>query len=316
MNKTINSNMKYYLAPMMGYTDCYLRNLAEKLYGDSIQTFSEMIVDKAIIHNEINIIQKHFLNNNKSAIQIAGSDPQEITQAINIINKIELIQHVNFNLGCPSSRVQENMLGLALTQNQDLVKKCLEKIMEFKGDISVKCRLGLGLEEDKNYIFNYLNLFSNLGIKEVFVHCRNGVLNLDTKKNRTIPKINYNLFLECKKNFPKLKLIPNGEIDNKETFDLLIENDVSDFMIGRQFAKDLTFLEKFSIYKIKDKQISIGKFFNEIKDYKFLNLNLIKKSLFTILTNIPNAKNVRNNISKFQDIDSLEEYFVDSKIWN
>ena len=60
MNKTINSNMKYYLAPMMGYTDCYLRNLAEKLYGDSIQTFSEMIVDKAIIHNEINIIQKHF----------------------------------------------------------------------------------------------------------------------------------------------------------------------------------------------------------------------------------------------------------------
>ena len=42
------------------------------------------------------------------------------------------------------------MLGLALTQNQDLVKKCLEKIMEFKGDISVKCRLGLGLEEDKN----------------------------------------------------------------------------------------------------------------------------------------------------------------------
>ena len=55
--------MKYYLAPMMGYTDCYLRNLAEKLYGDNIQTFSEMIVDKAIIHNEINIIQKHFLKN-------------------------------------------------------------------------------------------------------------------------------------------------------------------------------------------------------------------------------------------------------------
>ena len=77
--------MKYYLAPMMGYTDCYLRNLAEKLYGDNIQTFSEMIVDKAIIHNEINIIQKHFLKNNKSAIQIAGSDPQEITQAINSI---------------------------------------------------------------------------------------------------------------------------------------------------------------------------------------------------------------------------------------
>ena len=56
--------MKYYLAPMMGYTDCYLRNLAENLYGDRIQTFSEMIVDKAIIYNDIKTIQKHFLKNN------------------------------------------------------------------------------------------------------------------------------------------------------------------------------------------------------------------------------------------------------------
>lgn len=308
--------MKYYLAPMMGYTDCYLRNLAENLYGDSIQTFSEMIVDKAIIYNDIKTIQKHFLKNNKSAIQIAGSDPQEIQQAIDILNKIELIQHVNFNLGCPSSRVQENMLGLALTQNQDLVKKCLEKIMKYNGSFSVKCRLGLGLDEDKNYINSYLNLFLNLGIKEVFIHCRNGVLNLDTKKNRTIPKINYDLFLECKKNFPKLKLIPNGEINNKETFDFLIHNNVFDFMIGRQFAKDLIFLEKLSLHKIKDKQLSISNFFKDIKDYKFLNLNLIKKSLFTILTNMPNAKNIRNDISKLKDIDTLNEYFVDPSIWN
>ena len=308
--------MKYYLAPMMGYTDCYLRNLAENLYGDSIQTFSEMIVDKAIIYNDIKTIQKHFLKNNKSAIQIAGSDPQEIQQAIDILNKIELIHHVNFNLGCPSSRVQENMLGLALTQNQDLVKKCLEKIMKYNGSFSVKCRLGLGLDEDKNYINSYLNLFLNLGIKEVFVHCRNGVLNLDTKKNRTIPKINYDLFLECKKNFPKLKLIPNGEINNKETFDFLIHNNVFDFMIGRQFAKDLIFLEKLSLHKIKDKQLSISNFFKDIKDYKFLNLNLIKKSLFTILTNMPNAKNIRNDISKLKDIDTLNEYFVDPSIWN
>ena len=308
--------MKYYLAPMMGYTDCYLRNLAENLYGDSIQTFSEMIVDKAIIYNDIKTIQKHFLKNNKSAIQIAGSDPQEIQQAIDILNKIELIQHVNFNLGCPSSRVQENMLGLALTQNQDLVKKCLEKIMKYNGSFSVKCRLGLGLDEDKNYINSYLNLFLNLGINEVFVHCRNGVLNLDTKKNRTIPKINYDLFLECKKNFPKLKLIPNGEINNKETFDFLIHNNVFDFMIGRQFAKDLIFLEKLSLHKIKDKQLSISNFFKDIKDYKFLNLNLIKKSLFTILTNMPNAKNIRNDISKLKDIDTLNEYFVDPSIWN
>ena len=58
------SPMNYHLAPMMGYTDCYFRLLAEKLYKSNITTFSEMIVDKAIIHNEIKTIDKHFLANN------------------------------------------------------------------------------------------------------------------------------------------------------------------------------------------------------------------------------------------------------------
>ena len=53
--------MNYYLAPMMGYTDCYFRSLIENIYGNRILTFSEMIVDKAIIHNEIKTISKHFL---------------------------------------------------------------------------------------------------------------------------------------------------------------------------------------------------------------------------------------------------------------
>ena len=91
--------MNYYLAPMMGYTDCYFRSLIENIYGNRVLTFSEMIVDKAIIHNEIKTISKHFLEKNKSAIQIAGSDPQEIKRTINILNRIDIIKHVNFNLG-------------------------------------------------------------------------------------------------------------------------------------------------------------------------------------------------------------------------
>ena len=99
--------MKYYLAPMMGYSDCYLRCLADNIYEENITTFSEMIVDKAIIHNEIKTLEKHFLKTNRSAIQIAGSDPKEIKESIQKLNQIEYIKHLNFNLGCPSSRVQE-----------------------------------------------------------------------------------------------------------------------------------------------------------------------------------------------------------------
>ena len=96
------------------------------------------------------------------------------------------------------------MLGLALTQNYDLVKKCLFELINYKHEVSVKCRLGLGMNEDKNYIFSYLNLFKDIGIKKVFIHCRNGVLNLDTKKKiEQFHKLTMNYFWSVQKNFLK-----------------------------------------------------------------------------------------------------------------
>ena len=314
MNKRIFS-MNYYLAPMMGYTDCYFRSLIENIYGNRVLTFSEMIVDKAIIHNEIKTISKHFLEKNKSAIQIAGSDPQEIKRTINILNRIDIIKHVNFNLGCPSSRVQENMLGLALTQNYDLVKKCLFELINYKHEVSVKCRLGLGMNEDKNYIFSYLNLFKDIGIKKVFIHCRNGVLNLDTKKNRTIPQINYELFLECSKKFPEMELIPNGEVNNLDTFNSFKSKNINKYMIGRQFAKDALFLEKLKLEKINDKTSLVLDSIKELDNYKYLNINLLKKSLFTLINNISNSKGIKKDISIIDNTKDLLNYFERKIIW-
>ncbi len=314
MNKRIFS-MNYYLAPMMGYTDCYFRSLIENIYGNRVLTFSEMIVDKSIIHNEIKTISKHFLEKNKSAIQIAGSDPQEIKRTINILNRIDIIKHVNFNLGCPSSRVQENMLGLALTQNYDLVKKCLFELINYKHEVSVKCRLGLGMNEDKNYIFSYLNLFKDIGIKKVFIHCRNGVLNLDTKKNRTIPQINYELFLECSKKFPEMELIPNGEVNDLETFNSFKSKNINKYMIGRQFAKDALFLEKLKLEKINDKTSLVSDSIKELDNYKYLNINLLKKSLFTLINNISNSKGIKKDISIIDNTKDLLNYIERKIIW-
>ena len=307
--------MNYYLAPMMGYTDCYFRSLIENIYGNRVLTFSEMIVDKAIIHNEVKTISKHFLEKNKSAIQIAGSNPQEIKRTINILNRIDIIKHVNFNLGCPSSRVQENMLGLALTQNYDLVKKCLFELINYKHEVSVKCRLGLGMNEDKNYIFSYLNLFKDIGIKKVFIHCRNGVLNLDTKKNRTIPQINYELFLECSKKFPEMELIPNGEVNNLDTFNSFKSKNINKYMIGRQFAKDALFLEKLKLEKINDKTSLVLDSIKELDNYKYLNINLLKKSLFTLINNISNSKGIKKDISIIDNTKDLLNYIERKIIW-
>ena len=282
--------MIFHVAPMMGYTDYYFRNLLHFLYGDRIKTYSEMIVDKAIIHNTNNILNKHFCYSNRSVLQIAGSNPKEIKECIKIIDEIPYIKEINFNLGCPSSRVQENNLGLSLTQYPEIVENCLEQLIKSKKKISVKCRLGLGLKEDQKYIDNFILLFKKYNINKIIIHCRNGVLTFNTKNNRKIPNINYELFFKCKKKYSDLILIPNGEINNQDIINYFSNNLVKEVMIGRKFSEDPLFLNYNEILQIEDIGLSISNYLDFIQKYPIFKINLLIKSLLPLFNNLKDSK--------------------------
>ena len=309
--------MIFHVAPMMGYTDYYYRNLIHFLYGKKVITYSEMIVDKAIIFNTSKILTKHFCSLNKSIIQIAGSDPREISECVDIINNIPYISEINFNLGCPSSRVQENRLGLSLTQYPEQVNKCLEEISKSKKVISVKCRLGLGLQEDQDYIYSFLNMFKNHNINKVIIHCRNGILNLNTKKNRTIPKINYELFFKCLKDFPNIQLIPNGEINNAEIINNFSMYKIDEVMIGRKFAEEPLFLHNKRIIDVKDIDTKILNYLSFILKYPIVKKNLIQKSLLALFANLDDSKKYKKKIQNSKTIDDIRSIFEKRDIiWN
>jgi len=309
--------MIFHVAPMMGYTDYYFRNLMHFLYEDKVRTYSEMIVDKAIIFNTEKTLTKHFCTLNKSVIQIAGSNPNEISQCLKIINNIPYISEINFNLGCPSSRVQENKLGLALTQYPEEVHNCLKEFSKSKKIVSVKCRLGLGLDEDQDYIYNFLEMFKSNNITKVIIHCRNGVLNLNTKKNRTIPKINYQLFFKCLKDFPNIKLIPNGEIGNIDTINNFSNNNIKDVMIGRKFFDESLFLHNNRIIEIHDIDTKVLNYLSFMLQYPIVKKNLIQKSLLTLLTNLKDSKKYKKKILNAQTIDEILSIFERREIiWN
>ena len=48
-------------------------------------------------------------------------------------------------------------------------------------------------------------------------------------------------------------------------------------MIGRQFANDLLFIEKLGLIEIDNKIKIISDYLDNFEDYKYLNLNLLKK---------------------------------------
>ena len=76
------------------------------------------------------------------------------------------------------------------------------------------------------------------------------------------------------------------------------------------------FLEKLDLENVKKKTASIINTINELEHYKYLNINLLKKSIFTALSNISNSKKVKKEISVIDNYSGLLNYFERNAIWS
>ena len=86
-------------------------------------------------------------------------------------------------------------------------------------EISIKCRTGVDDKDNYNFLKNFIALTSEAGCKVFFVHARKAHLKgLSPKQNRTIPKLEYEKVYKLKNDFPHLKIILNGGINNLNNF--------------------------------------------------------------------------------------------------
>jgi tRNA-dihydrouridine synthase len=87
-------------------------------------------------------------------------------------------------------------------------------------------------------------------------------------------------------------------------------------MIGRQFANDLLFIEKLGLIEIDNKIQIISDYLDNFEDYKYLNLNLLKKTIFTLLSKVNGAKKIKKDISEADNIIKVKKIFESNQIWN
>ena len=94
------------VAPMMDCTDkheIYFLSLISK----NIHLYTEMIVANAIIRGDRNKLLSFKKISNPVTLQIGGSNPTELAEACKISEDYGY-REINFNLGCPSKKVQKN----------------------------------------------------------------------------------------------------------------------------------------------------------------------------------------------------------------
>ena len=232
---------RFSVAPMMDWTDRHYR-YAARLLSKHALLYTEMVTTGALLHGDAERFLAHNPAEYPLALQLGGSDPQALAACAKMAEQTGY-QEVNLNVGCPSDRVQNNMIGACLMGHPQLVADCVQAMQEAVDiPVTVKHRIGINGRETYEQLCEFVSTVSNVGCQSFTVHARIAILEgLSPKENREIPPLRYDVAAQLKQDFPDLEFILNGGIqtlaqcqEHLETFDGV--------MLGRAAYHDMYLL--------------------------------------------------------------------------
>ena len=172
-----------------------------------------MVATKSAIHGDRKKILSYSSEEKPLALQVGGSNKEELAEVAKIAEDM-WYDEININLGCPSKKVQKNMFGACLRKEPDLVAECINAMVKSCNiPVTAKTRIGFDDVESFEYLNSFIHKMRDAGAKTFILHARKAMLTgLSPKQNLNIPKLNYNMVYEVKKQNPDLEIIINGGI--------------------------------------------------------------------------------------------------------
>ncbi len=317
-----------YFAPMNFLSNYVYRHILLENGADFV--FSELIMlDK--LDEEIKKDKLKFINEDivKTIIQIGTSDILELEQGIKKIKElIPKIKEINLNMGCPqSSMLQKKICGGILTDKSLMKELCLELAKQCKlNNIAPSIKLRLGTDKNHIEINKYLEILQESDVNKVYIHAR------PSKYSYQKPAL-YKPLINIKKDFPKMKIILNGDIDSYNKYKEVTKIKPDGIIIGRAALSNPLIFQQ-----IKDKLIIKSIKFNPVlndpniilknKEYilskekqniikglitlaikENLRYVLLKNNLVYLVKGLTNNSAFLKKINGSSDINTIEKFY-------
>lgn len=232
-NTGLEPSRRFCVAPMMEWTTPQYRYLARLLSRHTL-LYTEMVTTGALIHGDTERFLRHNSAEYPLALQLGGSDAGDLAHCARLAEQFGFSE-VNLNVGCPSDRVQNNMIGACLMAHPDKVAQAVRAMVEATHlPVTVKHRIGINGRESWDDLCDFVEKVSTAGCRTFIVHARIAVLEgLSPKENRDVPPLKYDWAYGLKQKYPHLEIIINGGI---KTFDECHEHlqHTDGVMLGRE----------------------------------------------------------------------------------
>ncbi len=217
---------RFSVAPMMDWTDHHCRYFLRQLSQHAL-LYTEMVTTGALLHGDTRRFLQYDETEHPLALQLGGSNPADLAACARLAEQAGY-DEVNLNVGCPSDRVQNNMIGACLMAHPTLVADCVKAMRDAVSiPVTVKHRIGIDGRDSYEQLCDFIGQVRDAGCRSFTVHARIAILSgLSPKENREVPPLRYDIAAQLKRDFPDLELVLNGGIktlqacqEHLETFD-------------------------------------------------------------------------------------------------
>jgi len=202
---------RFCVAPMMDWTDRHCRYFMRLLSRRAL-LYTEMVTTGALLHGDRRRFLQHDPLEQPLALQLGGSDPAALAQCARF-GEDAGYREINLNVGCPSDRVQNHLIGACLMAHPTLVASCIAAMQAAVSiPVTVKCRIGIDALDSFEILRDFIDTVASTGGCRTFIiHARIALLQgLSPKENREIPPLQYARVHAIKGAFPHLEIVING----------------------------------------------------------------------------------------------------------
>lgn len=208
----VEPSRRFSVAPMMDWTDRHCRFFLRLLSANAL-LYTEMVTTGALLNGDAARFLRHDDTEHPLALQLGGSTPADLAACARMAQEAGY-DEVNLNVGCPSDRVQNNMIGACLMGHPALVADCVKAMRDAVSiPVTVKHRIGINGRDSYAELCDFVGQVREAGCRSFTVHARIAILEgLSPKENRDIPPLRYDVAAQLKADFADLEIVLNGGI--------------------------------------------------------------------------------------------------------
>jgi nifR3 family TIM-barrel protein len=196
------------LAPMAGVTNAPFRSLCRE-FAPGLIYVNEMVMATAVVHgnSKTERMMTFGADEQPRSLQIYGSDPAILGEAIRMLCGSDRVDHIDINFGCPAAKVTRKGGGAAVPAKPNLLRAILHDAVAAASpyDVPVTIKFRKGLFDSLLTYIETGRIAVDEGIAAVALHAR-------TAEQHYAGTADWNAIGELKAAVPEIPVLGNGDI--------------------------------------------------------------------------------------------------------